>query len=253
MKRIIAVANHKGGVGKTTSAVNLCAAFAEMGKRVLLIDLDPQGHATTHLGVQSDGVALLQALQSAIGLPVSSTQVEGVELVPSGPSLAIARQRFSEVMGAELLARSFARTEGSWDVVLIDCPPSLDVLTLNALRLSQHVLIPVEVNRFAVTSLGQMKATLDAVVAQNPNLTVRALIPCRAHPRRRMHKEILAELERLLPGKIAPMVRENVTVAEAAGNGLPVLTYAPDSAGASDYRDVARWLSVRLLGKGNTT
>jgi len=252
MNRIVAVCNHKGGVGKTTSAVNLAAAFAETGKRVLLVDLDPQGHATTHLGVQSDGLELLNALQGAAGLPVPSTPTKGLDLVPAGPSLAVARQRFSEVMGAELLARSFARTQGAWDIVFIDCPPSLDVLTFNALRLSQHVVIPVEVNRFALTSLSQMQETLEAAREQNRALAVCALVPCRAHPRHLLYREIIAELERLFPGKIAPVVRENVALAEAAGMGLPVLAYEPESAGASDYRAVAAFLSERLFGEEGT-
>jgi chromosome partitioning protein len=250
MAQVVAVANHKGGVGKTASVVNLGAAFAEAGKRVLIIDLDPQGHATAHLGVEDTGAALVRALQSGDGLPASPTSTEGLDLVASGPALAAVRQRFSEVMGGELLARSFERTRGDWDLVIIDCPPSLDVLALNALRLSRHLIIPVEASTFALTSLRQMGETLEAVRSRNPALAVLALVPCRAHPRLRMHREILARLEKLLPGRMAPVVRENVAVAEAGGRGQPVLRYAPDSAGASDYRAVASWLSGRLFPAG---
>jgi chromosome partitioning protein len=244
---VLSVTNHKGGVGKTTTAVNLADAFAQGGKEVLLIDLDPQGSATAHLGIQDNGSRLLYAMQNAVALPVLTTGVERLALVPSGPDFAEARQRFSGVLATELLSRSFSRTEGPWDLVVVDCPPSLDMLTLNALRVSRHVIIPVEANRLALRSVQQTIETIAAARKDNRALEMTAVIVCRSHPRRCIHREVMGELEKMFPGKVAPVVRENVALAEAPGFGKPVAAYAPDSSGAADYREVAQWLSARLF------
>ncbi len=247
MDRVLSVTNHKGGVGKTTTAVNIAHAFAETGKKVLIIDLDPQGSATLHLGIQDNGSGLLYAMQNGVALPVISTGVEGLALVPSGPVFAEARQRFSGVLATELLSRCFSRTEGPWDLVIVDCPPSLDMLTLNALRVSRHVVIPVEANRLALESMRQTVETITLARKDNRALEMTAVIVCRSHPRRRIHREVMNELEKTFPGMVAPVVRENVALAEAPGQGQPVAIYAPDSSGAADYRAVAQWLSPRLF------
>jgi chromosome partitioning protein len=246
MDHILSVTNHKGGVGKTTSAVNIGAVFAEMGKEVLLIDLDPQGGSTVHFGIESDGSDLLKAMQNAVSLPVVRTGVDKMSLVPSGPAFAEARQRFTGVLGTELLARSFSRTEGSWDLVIVDCPPSLDMLTMNALRVSRHILVPLEANRLAMNSLGQVVETVELVKKENPALEIGGIVVCRAHPRQRIHKNIMGDLEKTFPGKIAPVVRESVSLAEAPEYKMPVTAYAPGSAGAVDYRAVAHWLAVNI-------
>ena len=209
---------------------------------MLIIDLDPQGSATVHLGIRDNGSALLYAMQNAVALPVVSTGAERLALVPSGPVFAEARQRFSGVLATELLSRCFSRTEGAWDIVIVDCPPSLDMLTLNALRVSRHVVIPVEANRLALESLRQTVETIASVRKDNRALELLAVIICRSHPRRRIHREVMSEIEKTFPGKVAPVVRENVALAEAPGLGLPVALHAPDSSGAADYRAVARWL-----------
>ena len=252
MNRVLSVTNHKGGVGKTTSAVNIAAAFAEMGREVLLIDLDPQGSSTLHLGIRSDGSDLLKALQGGVALPVMPTGTAKVALVPSGPVFAEARVRFSGVLGTELLVRCFSRTEGNWDLVIVDCPPSLDMLTMNALRVSQYVLIPLEASRLALSSLNQLTETVKSAMKENPVLEILAVIVCRAHPRYNIHREVMSDLEKTFPGRIAPIVRENVALTEAAGRGLPVTAYASDSTGAADYRAVARWLSPRLFPAAQT-
>jgi len=246
MDHILSVANHKGGVGKTTSAVNIGAVYAEMGKEVLLIDLDPQGGSTIHFGIESDGSDLLKAMQNAVSLPVVQTGIDNMSLVPSGPVFAEARQRFTGVLGTELLARSFSRTAGSWDVVIVDCPPSLDMLTMNALRVSRHVLVPLEANRLAMNSLGQVVETVGLVKKENRSLEILGIVVCRAHPRHRIHKSIMTDIERAFPGKVAPVVRESVSLAEAPEYKMPVTAYAPDSAGAADYRAVAQWLAQKI-------
>jgi len=246
MKPVIAFANHKGGVGKTTSAVNIASVLGEMGKRVLVIDIDPQGSASLHFGVRDKGTGFLHALERTVAAPVLPTTVRGVDLIPSGTALSVADQRFSGVLGAELLARCLARTQGDWELVIIDCPPGLGILTTSALRISQHVVVPIETNRLALNGLDQVIETLDSMRRENRHPGILGVVACRANPRRRVHRETMADLERRFPGRIAPFVRENVALAEAPAQGKPVTLYAPDSNGAEDYRRVTQWLLKRL-------
>jgi chromosome partitioning protein len=245
MRPIISVANHKGGVGKSTSAINIAAVLGEMGKKSLVIDLDPQGSATSHLGAQSDGGQLLQAMLKAVALPVVRTGCSGVDLVPSGPLLAEARQRFSGAIGTELFSHSLRRTTGDWDCVIIDCPPGMEILTLNALRVSRHILVPVEANTLAMLGLQQMVETVELMRPHNPDLQVLAVLVCRAQPRRRIHGQMMSNLERAFPGKVAPVIRECVALAEAPSRGQPITLFAPNSRGATDYRSMVSWLLER--------
>jgi chromosome partitioning protein len=216
-----------------------------MGKRVLVIDFDPQGSASLHFGVRDTGEGFLQALEKTIALPVQATAVPGIDLVASGPALSLAAERFSGVLGAELFSRCLTRTQGEWEVFLIDCPPSSGILTMSALRVSRHVVIPVEANQLALYGLDQMMAALESMRRENHAPNVLGIVACRANPRRRVHREIMADLEKRFPGKMAPFVRENVALAEAPAHGQPVTLYAPSSKGAEDYHQVAQWLLQR--------
>ncbi len=246
MKKIISVVNLKGGVGKTTTAVNIAACMGEMGKKVLLIDIDPQGSASASYGEMNEGAALLKALQNHDALPVIPTSINEVDLVPSGPELVTANQIF---MGADdnmILARCIDKTEGNWDHVIIDCPPSLGVLTMNALMACKHVIVPVETSFLGMHGLKQMVTALEKVKSQNPEIEIEAIIPCRAHRRRRIHWDIMDTLKEMFPGKISPIVRENVSLAEAPGRGKPVILTARISKGADDYRLVTLWLDEQI-------
>lgn len=245
MTQIIAVTNHKGGVGKTTSAVNIAACWGYAGEKVLLVDLDPQGSATVSLGIKDDGKALLDSLQKTTALPVVKARSEGFGLVPSGPGLADARQRFTGTIYKELLLRCLKRTPGDWDRVIIDCPPGMEVLTMTALWAGTHIVVPVETSYLALGGLAQMMDTVRSV-DKRPPLVLGAVIPCRVHPRRRMHCAAMEQLEKLFPGGVSPAVRENVALAEAPATGKPVVLSAPRSNGAEDYRQVALWLLERL-------
>ena len=160
--RVTAIMNHKGGVGKTTTAVNLAACWTERGKKVLLVDQDPQGSASFALNFPSYGRELL-ALQKSTALPVVATRMPGLSLVPAGPGLGEARQRFSGGIGIELLQRCLDRTSGPWDRVVLDCPPGEDILTLGALRAAQQVLVPVEVHFLGLNGLQQIAAIIGSV------------------------------------------------------------------------------------------
>ena len=247
MKPIIfSVMNHKGGVGKTTTAVNVAAGWAENGKRVLLIDNDPQGSAGLSLGVADDGQALLQALATSSMLPVRVTGVPGyIWLLPVRdwvrPGIASAGPS-----GWSCCEESLERTPGDWDRIVIDCPPAEEMLTLGALRASHFVLIPVEVHFLGLNGINQVLKTVSVVQRDNPLLEIGAVIPCRSHPRRIIHREIMEKLEALFPGKVAPQVRESVSLAEAPASGVPIFRYARHSSGAADYREVIRWLEARL-------
>ncbi|HUO78238.1 MAG TPA: ParA family protein [Thermodesulfovibrionales bacterium] len=241
--QVISIANHKGGVGKTTSAVNIAACWGEEGKKVLLIDMDPQGSASMSFGITNDGDGLLHALQRSAALPVVSTQVKDVDVVPSGPNLVVARQLFTGSLGKELLLRCIKQTQGDWERIIIDCPPSLGVLTVTSLWASKYAVVPVETTYLALRGLTQM---VESVKRDRPGIEISAIIPCRTHPRRRIHQEILERLEELFPGRVSPVIRENVALAEAPGLGKPVTLSAPRSHGAEDYRNVALWLSNHI-------
>jgi chromosome partitioning protein len=246
MKPVISFANHKGGVGKTTSAVNIASVLGETGKKVLLIDIDPQGSASLHLGVKDDGTNFLKALERTAALPVLPTAADGVDLSPAGPALSGAAQKFSGVMGAELLRRCLMRTQGNWDLFIIDCPPSSGILSASALLVSEYVVVPIEANPLALNGLNQLLDTLGAMRRDNHGPEVLAIIACRANARRRVHRETMAELEKRFPGKMSPCVRENVALAESPAHGKPITLYAPTSKGAQDYRQVTQWLLQRL-------
>lgn len=248
MKKVVSVVNLKGGVGKTTTAVNIAACWVEMGKKVLLIDMDPQGSASISVGVKSEGNELLDALQRAEALPVTATEMPGLDLVPSGMALATAGLWYAQDGGTDVLLRCLEKTEGEWDFVIIDCPPSLGFHTMNSLTACQHVVIPVETSFLGLNGLKQMTAAIESFKTRNPEIKIEAVIPCRAHRRRRIHWDIMDTLKEMFPRKVSPIIRENVALAEAPGRGKPVILTDRISHGADDYRLVTLWLDERING-----
>ncbi|GAB4285647.1 MAG: AAA family ATPase [Deferrisomatales bacterium] len=247
MRRVIALANQKGGVGKTASAVNLAAVLGEAGAKVLVVDLDPQGSASLWLGVEDNGTTLLGLLERPGDLsPAVEREVApGVDLIPGGLGLAAADLRLGGKIGQHTrLRRCLQRTPNRWDWILLDCPPALGALSVNALAAATGVLVPVEASPLALAGLSDLSAVIDDVREElNNELQVVGVLICRVNPRRIVFRETREVLENAFPGKVAPLpIRENVSLTEAPGHGQPITSYAPDSNGAQDYRAAGQWL-----------
>lgn len=243
--KTIAFASQKGGVGKTSTAVNLAAIFGQSGERVLLIDLDPQGSASIHFGVQGSGLLLLECLTKKTPLSdLIQNVTPGVDLVPAGMALSATESMFAGENGSEMkLKGCLEAMTPAWDWVFIDCPSGRSLLTLNGLAAASMVQIPVECNPLSLPALVKFSRTIDMVKKKlNPGLKILGVLPCRAHPRRVLHRKTIEALAAAFPAKVAPLViRESVALAEAAGRGKPVIFHAPRSIGAQDYLAAAEW------------
>lgn len=248
--RIVALANQKGGVGKTTSAVNLAAALSEQGCRVLVIDLDPQGNASTALGVDHrvgvagsyeiliDGLAMSEAVTMC-------PEVPEVAVVPATIDLAGAEIELVSTVAREYrLARAVERylETQKLDFVLIDCPPSLGLLTLNALVAAQEVLIPIQCEYYALEGLGQLLKTVELVRAHlNPELMVSAILLTMADARTRLSGQVAEEVRAHFGDAVLPTaIPRAVRLSEAPSYGQTVLTYDPTSVAADAYRSAAQ-------------
>lgn len=249
--RTIAVVNQKGGTAKTTSAVNLAAALAELERSVLLIDLDSQANATDWVGVSQGGRRLLEALRDDDGLAelIVTSPIPGVDLIPAGPALASADKVLAAEMGPEMRLRDGLAQlpAGRWDVVLIDCPPGLGILSLSALVACQEVLVPVETRTMAVSGLVRLLETIAEVRRRYPpGPALLGILPCRVDMRTRLSVDVVDALrERLGQRVFRTVIRENIRLAEAFATRESVLTFARSSAGASDYRRAADELIER--------
>ena len=250
----LCITNQKGGVGKTTTAISLGAALAQAGSRVLIVDLDPQGNATSGLGIRRQDVArgvygvLLhdQALASA----TLRTSVEGLDLLASTHEMAGAEVELVPALAREYRLRTALESAG-YDTVLVDCPPSLGLLTINALAASDAVLIPVQCEYYALEGLAQLMTTIDAVKRRlNPRLEVLAIVLTMADARNRLSMQVIEEVHRHFPELVARVrIPRTVRLAEAPSHGLPITTYDAQSRGAQAYADLAQELSARLAGR----
>ena len=242
--RTIAVTNSKGGSAKTTTTVNLGAALGELGYRVLVIDLDPQGSASAWLGVEGETEGVAEAIEGRRPLAelLYETTAPGVVLVAASPTLVVSDPK-EETRIALGFMRAMDRLPALWDVVLVDCPPSLGYLAIAPLSVCGEVLIPVEAHVLAVTGLGAMLETIARVQRRlNPSLRLTSVLACRVN--RTTHaREIVARLqEQFGDSFMTTSVRDSIRLAEAPSVHLPITLYASKSAGAEDYRAVAREL-----------
>ena len=245
--RTIAVVNQKGGSAKTTTSVNLAATLAEKGRRVLVIDLDPQHSATTWFDVTEGGRGVFDLFaepdKTSLETLVFKTMTDGVSLVPSSPWLVGAEKALSTEPGAEQLLREKLRAlpADRFDYILIDCPPALGVLTVNALTAVTEVIVPVECHVMGLHGLAKLMQTVETVRKRlNESLRITGIVVCRADMRTKHGREVVQQVKDRFPELLyQTIIRENVRIAECPSQGVPITAYAGGSYGAEDYRKLA--------------
>ena len=247
MSVVISVVNQKGGVGKTTTAVNLAAGLSEAGKFVLLVDLDPQGNATSGLGIKYQELekGLYHAIMGSQRLHdvVSNTGHAGLRVAPATPDLAGANVELVNVDGREnKLDDILSEVKHAYDYIIIDCPPSLGVLTLNGLVAADQVLIPVQAEYYALEGLGQLLKTIELVKANiKPELSVLGAIITMFDSRNRLSEEVLQELYKYFPNNIfRSVIPRTVRLAEAPSFGQSIFHYEPRGKAAKAYERLTR-------------
>jgi chromosome partitioning protein len=240
---VYAVTNQKGGVGKTTTAVNLAACLAEAGERTLVVDLDPQANATSGLGEQANGTSSYDLLDGApLEEAVHETRFANLFLVPSRPELAGATVELSHQSGGErYLSQALEGAADRFSFTFIDCPPSLGALTVNALAAADRVIVPVQCEYYALEGLAQLLHSIELVrMRLNPRLTVAGMLLTMVDGRTRLAADVAAELRRAFGDLVfAAVVPRSVRLAEAPSHGLPITAYDRVSPGADAYYRVA--------------
>ena len=253
MGKIIAIINQKGGVGKTTTAVNLSAALGQLGCRVLLADLDPQGNATSGVGINKREVKIssYHVLMEECGAAeaILPTRFAGLSVLPSNIDLAGAEIELVEKENrAKSLRAALLRVREDYDYIFIDCPPSLGLITVNALTASDSILIPIQCEYYALEGLSDLMATLRMVKRKlNPRLEIFGVALTMFDGRTNFSTQVAQEVRRHFPGKVyATVIPRNVRLAEAPSHGLPVTEYDRTSRGAAAYRAMAQEIIEKL-------
>ena len=251
--RVIAMVNQKGGVGKTTSTVSLGAALAGYGRRVLLVDFDPQGAIAISFGINPSALELtvynlITEEQRHIDEVIVQSDVENLDLLPSNIDLAAAElQLVSEVGREYALKRALEPVLGNYDIILIDCQPSLGLLTLNALTAAHGVIVPMECEYFALRGVALLKDTIDKVSARlNPDLAIIGVVATMYDSRTLHSREVLETVQQAFGDLVfITTISRTIKFPDAAVAGTPITVYAPDSTGAEAYRQLAREVLAR--------
>jgi len=245
--KIISISNNKGGVGKTTSTVNIAAALHQLGKKILVIDIDHQAQSTYHFGIDRKNVkqSIYNVLKGEIGFEKAIIDREGIHVIPSVSDLK--GIEFLPIPAKEFLLRDAFEDLDGYDYVLIDCPPSLGILTLNALSYSNEIFIPLQVQFLPFHGMYNLFEGVQMVKKRlNKNIDVTGIIGTMYNAKKTINNEVIAETKERLPGKLfKTLIRDNVALQEAPSWGKTIFEYKPDSHGAKDYMNLTKEILER--------
>ena len=254
--KITAIANQKGGVGKTSTCINLCAGLGLMGKRILLVDMDPQSNSTSGLGVERHNLeaTVYDMLIDNVELEncVIDTQWEGVSVLPSTIDLAGAEIELVSAMSRETLLKKSLERAAGYDHVFIDCPPSLGLLTVNSLVAADSIVIPIQCEYYALEGLFQLTRTIELIkTSLNSSLQIDGLLLTMSDMRTRLCKDVVEEVRAQFGDKVfKTMIPRNVRISEAPSHGMPIQYYDPSSPGSTAYNMVAKEVVKIWQNKG---
>lgn len=246
MERIIAIANQKGGVGKTTTSINLSACLAELGKKVLAVDMDPQGNMTSGLGIDKNNVEYtvydLIIGEAEIENVICKEALENLDVLPANVDLSAAEIELIGVENKEYIIRDeVSKIKENYDYIIIDCPPSLSMLTINAMTTADTVLVPIQCEYYALEGLSQLIHTIDLVKERlNPKLEMEGVVFTMYDARTNLSLQVVENVKENLNKSIyKTIIPRNIRLAEAPSHGMPINLYDPKSAGAENYRLLA--------------
>ena len=251
--KVISITNQKGGVGKTTSAINISFYLAKMGYKVLIVDFDPQGNATSGLGVDKNslGSTMSDVISGSVALKdvILETEFHKLKLAPSTPILANTEIELANVGGRFSRLREALKTvSDEFDYVILDCPPSLSLLTVNSFIASDFLILPVQAEFYAMEGLGQLLESMKLVKkGMNPNIELLGVLPTMVDSRTTLSGQVYEEIKRFFPGKVfSTPVPRNIRLAEAPSHGVPIGIYDRFSKGARAYKSITKEIVKRI-------